>query len=368
MSKNKVKIRKSEINTRQLVELFGTKKNKEYYANNNKLPTSTKKSILTKASRYCDIIDLGNGKYQINKVYTNPKPLTLNKLQNGIYQYMAPLILLKLLNGHDKNNKVVFPLLDWALFIDMINNNYKPMKYNQSNTGEYLNINTSIINEFFEKVDENIRYYIENCLEYLKKADVLVWYKVPMLRKRIIERSESTNKDINIKCSYIDARATDEEIKYIIDTSELIRSLYGIKNKSECFYGNKAEIYRRELQNKLTRQDILYFYDSYEVYYTNKLRCNNLLKDFTYSNEKELIHNFNKYFIENIVVSNAEKRQAKEIIKQYRLDENYITNFKTLSELTLDIQQKLNVSKEINTKVDKSERMKNDFNFNVIYE
>lgn len=363
----KLKIRKGIINNNELIELFGTKKNKEYFKDHNKILSSTKNSILNKASRYCDIIDLGNGKYQINKVYTNPKPLTLNKMQNGLYQYMSPLILLKLLKGHDKNNKVVFPLLDWALYIDMINKNYKPMKYNQNNTSEYLNINVSIVNEFFEKIDENIRYYIENCLEYLRKADVLVWYKVPMLRKRVIERSDSNNKDINIKCSYIDVRATDEEIKYIIDTSELIRSLHGIKNKSECFYGSKAEIYRRELQNKLIQQDILYSYDSYEVYYTNKTRCNNLLKEFTYINEKELIDNFNKYFIENIVISNAEKRQANEIIKQYRLDKNYIANFQTLSELTLDNQQKQNIAKEIKTTIDKSDRMKDDFNFKIVY-
>jgi len=244
----KPKIKIGIIETCQLVEIFGTQKNKEYYSTKHMLSPSSKKSILEKASRYCKITDLSNGKFQISKVYTTPKPATLKKLQSGIYQHMTPLILLKILNGHDENNKVIFPLLDWALHIDMINQNYKPMKYNQFNTSEYLDIDIPIVNEFFEKVDENIRYYIENCLEYLRKADVLVWYKVPMLRKRVVERLDSNNKDINIKCSYIDVRATDEEIKFIIDSSELIRSLFGIKISLNVFMEEKLEIIEKNFK------------------------------------------------------------------------------------------------------------------------
>ena len=110
-------------------------------------------------------------------------------MKSGLYKYISPLILLKLLNGHDENNKVVFPLLDWALFIEMVNQNYKPVKYNQAEASGHLNISLTIIREFFEKVDDSIRYYMENALRYLQSANVLKWYKIPMVRKRVVERT-----------------------------------------------------------------------------------------------------------------------------------------------------------------------------------
>jgi len=81
-----------------------------------------------------------------------------------------------------------------------------------------------------------------------------------------------------------------------------------------------------------------------------------------------LVKNFNKFFIENIVLTNAEKRQFNEVVKQYRLDENYITDFKILSELTLDITQE-SVYKEVSTdnSEEKEQRRKDDFNIKIIH-
>lgn len=81
-----------------------------------------------------------------------------------------------------------------------------------------------------------------------------------------------------------------------------------------------------------------------------------------------MVKNFNKFFIENIVLTNAEKRQFNEVVKQYRLDENYITDFKILSELTLDITQE-SVYKEVSTdnSEEKEQRRKDDFNIKIIH-
>jgi hypothetical protein len=279
---------------------------------------------------------------------------------------MSPIILLKLLKGHDENNKVVFPLLDWAAYIDMINKNYVPMKFNQKSASEYLDINIATINEFFEKIDEKIRYYIENCLNYLKKADVLVWYKVPMVRKRHIKRVNMYNTDINLECSYSNSKATDEEMKYIISCSELVRTKLDIKSKAECFYGGKAEIYRKELSRLLLERDILYFYESYEVFYTNIDRCEKLLAEFDYTDEYDLVKNFNQTFIETMI-DNAQIRQDKEItnkiVKKYRLDEGYVASFRTLSELTLDSDQTTSIQKHL--KPEHNRNINTDFNFKI---
>ena len=62
------------INNDELVKLFGTKKNKITYQKHGKVTNSMKNTMLGKASRYCNIVDLGRGKYEILEIYDYPKP------------------------------------------------------------------------------------------------------------------------------------------------------------------------------------------------------------------------------------------------------------------------------------------------------
>lgn len=363
------------INNDELVKLFGTKKNKITYQKHGKVTNSMKNTMLGKASRYCNIVDLGRGKYEILEIYDYPKPAVLSKLKSGLYKYISPLILLKLLNGHDENNKVVFPLLDWALFIEMVNQNYKPVKYNQAEASGHLNISLTIIREFFEKVDDSIRYYMENALRYLQSANVLKWYKIPMVRKRVVERTYMENDpDIYFTCRYVDMMATDEEVNFINLLENEIDKELDIKTKMERYYGEKAGMYKEKLYTKLKMMDILYFYDGYQVFYTSLDRCKELLKEFTFRNEKTLIKDFNKAFID-LILDNAVKRQgeaAKDVVeqfmKEYRLKDNYITQFKLLSELTVDNANKRNINKELKDKQKQKikDRTRDDFNINLI--
>lgn len=360
-------IKEGEILNKDIVEIFGSDNIKKRYKENNKVDKDMKGQMLKKARRYCDIVDLGLGKYEITKVYDYPKSAVVEKMKKSLHQYIAPLILLKLLDKHDENNKVVFPLIDWAKFIGWINSNYKPIKNNKRQVSEKLDINIEIINEFFEKVDDNIRTYMEKCLDYLCQADTLIWYKVKMLHKRNLEVIKSNN--IKIEGSYIEVKATDEEIKFVIDSEEKVRWQLGIKNKKECFYGRKADEYRRRLREELLQENILWSYDSYEVFYTNIDRCKRVLSEFTYTDEDSLVKDFNDKFIEYLE-ENAEKRKGKELTKElakrYRLDDNYISDFKTLSELTIDTDQQWKAYKEIEMTDNFNEKMKEDFQVEVV--
>lgn len=364
------------INLEKLVDMFGTKKHKENYIKNKKLSTSNKETILKNAQRYCDIEEVSPCKYRIISIYDIPKPKNLNKLKKGVYNYMAPLILLKLLTGHDENNKVTFPLMSLATYIDLININYKPIKYNMIEASSHLDIDIGIMNDFFERVDDSIKYYIENCLDMLKKADVLIWYKVPMIRKRDLSRVyKNDDTDINLECRYVDIKATDEEVNYILKCSETVRKNLGIIEKYECFYGAKAKKFRHQLGELLKQRDILYFYDCYEVFYTNIDRCNLLLKEFDCVNEKKLIKKLNQSLI-NMINENAQKRHedslekflAEELLRKfYRIDKKYIDNFQILSNLTINHKEKRNISKEINIDGKISEdQIENDFNIKII--
>jgi hypothetical protein len=357
------------IINKDLICFFGTKKNIDTYEKTNKVNNSIKQILLNKASRFCLIEDIGKGQYKIKEIYKYPKPASFNKLNSGLYKYLSPIILSKLLTEHDENNKIVLPLMEYARYIEMVNQNYMPIKYNQEQASQKIEIDNVIIREFYEKVDDNIKYYIQRCLEYLQSADVLKWYKVPMIKKKKVNISMENNKP-TFECEYENVRATSEEVKYFNDITESIRECLGIKSKSECFYGRKASEFCRMVSDRLSEQNISYFYDSYEIYYTNLNRCNNLLKEFKfYDNEKQLIKEFNEQFI-SYIVSNAESRQykAEEIeneVHKYRLEDNYIASFKTLSELTIDNQQeKLKFNR--NSQNDAINKMDSDFNITVV--
>ena len=368
-----MKLITGKIKIKELVKLMGTNSQLVSYQKTKKIGSNTKKVLLEKLSRYCEYEDLGGGAYKIITVYNSPKPASLSKLQSGIFQYMSPLILLELLNNSDVNKKITLPLYKWARLIDMVNKNYQPTRYNRRLVGEYLEVDISVINEFFEKVDDSMRYYIETCLENLRKADVLEWFKVPMLKKRKAIQGSNFDGDLTLNCDYEHIRATDEEYKYIIDCSEHVRKELEIKTKSECFYGSKSAEYKEKLQALLKQRDILYCYESYEVFYTNEERCKRLLEEFKYEDKMALIKGFNAEFID-MLLKNAEKRKTKEIasnmIKEYRLAENYLADLTIISNLTIPYDCSIDIYKELKLGEDyldnKRREIERDFNVKLV--
>ncbi len=362
-------LKKGTINNKKLLDYFGTPSNIAYYKKNKKIVNSTKKRLLEKASRYCEIKDISNGKYKICNIHKELKPAILNKINTGMYQYLAPIILLKLIKEHDVDNKIILPIIDYARYIEMINHNYKTVKYNQEHTSNEFKLNNDVTREFFEKVDNNIKYYIHNCLEFLKQADVLKWYKVPMVKKKETNITVVDDKNIAVECDYKDVRATSEEVNFYIKTSESIREELKIEKASECFYGSKAFDFCNMLSDRLKEKNIMYFYDSYEIYYTNLDRCKKLFKEFKQCNEEDiLIKEFNKFFIEYIInKAELRKNKQKELeneLHKYRLDDNYIANIKTLSDLTIDINtEKYRIKKQSNASY--MEKIDEDFGLTV---
>jgi len=169
-----------------------------------------------------------------------------------------------------------------------------------------------------------------------------------------------------VEGEFENVRATSEEVRYFNEVSEMARVSLNIKSKAECFYGSKAFQFCKIVTEKLKEKGIMYFYDGYEIYYTNLDRCKNLLKEFNdYDNEHLLIKKFNEEFI-NLIMDNAEKRQLKnDIYNQYRKEENYIANFKTLSELTIDSTAKKLKIKNKNKDKKVLEQIDSDFHINV---
>lgn len=343
-------LKTGELDTKELVSLFGTLKLQKRYEKEKKLGGKDKKALLTKAKKYCDIEDLTQGKYLIHKIYNIKNENCLLPLYKGLSRYITPLILIKLLEEQDQNYKITLPFLGWAKNFEMVNDNYPLLKYHQNAGSEYLKINKNIMCEYFEKMDECIKYYLDKILTIFankKGLDLIDFDSITMIRKIYLDKNVKIN-NINIKGNWFDEVISDEDRKFVIDCENEAKSKANIINNQEKFYGVKSYIYKNELKKLLNEKNIVFTYSAYNIFCKNKEEIKNIIEQFTSMlscNPNDLVQTFNETFIdyiENKATSRQNREQNKlndddneNIIKKYRLTESYVSNFKALSELTV---------------------------------
>lgn len=343
-----MKIETGEINNKQLLELFGTQKQKDNFIKEKKLNSGSKKRILEKAKRYCEIEDLTQGKYLIHKVYNIKNEQYLLPLFKGLSKYLTPLILIKLLEDQDENYKITLPYLTWAKNFEMINQNYPLLKSHQKAGSIKLNIDKYIIFDYFEKMDECIKYYLEKCLTILgdkKGLDLIDFDSITMVRKAYFDNILQDNIAI-FDGNTFDEPISDEDRKFVIDCENTAKDIAGIIDNQEKYYGKKSYIYKNKLRELLAERNIAFTYSAYNIYCKNPKEIKNIIEQFMSilsSESNNMIQVFNDAFIEYIN-NKAISRQNREIdkfneneriIKKYRLAETYVSDFKVLSDLTV---------------------------------
>jgi len=315
------------------------------------------------------IEDLGQGNFKINKVFKidiNKDELILPLLK-GLSQYITPLILTKLLEEQDENYKITLPFLGWARKFEMINENYPFIKYHQKQSSEYLKIDEHTMFDYFEKMDDCIKYYLEKILKYLgdkKGLDLIEFDSITMVRK-IIVKPDIKNSEIKIECGYKDEVISDKDRKFVIDCENAAKKKAGITDNKEKFYGTKSYTYKNTLKELLKEKHILFTYQAYNIFCKNKEEVKNVLSKFksVINSDDNLIKIFNEVFIEYIEnkAKKIQKREQEKLdkepdkinyIKKFRLAEAYLNNFKVLSELTVhkdfkSLKDKINVNTTI---------------------
>lgn len=345
-----MKITTGKINNKQLVELFGTKKQKENFIKDKKLNSGAKRNILKKAKKYCDIEDLTQGKYLIHKIYNIKNEQYLSSLHKGLCKYLTPLILIKLLEDQDENYKITLPYLSWAKKFEMVNENYPLLKQHQRAGSEYLKIDKYIMLEYFEKMDECIKYYLEKCLSTLgdkKGLDLLEFEPITMVRK-IFFNNTLENNNANFGGDTNDEIISDEDRKFVIDCENKAKETAGIIDNQEKYYGKKSYIYKNELKKLLSERNIAFTYSAYNIFCKNHEEIKKIIEQFTSiinCEQENIIQAFNDTFIEytnNKAVSRQNREIEKfnennneNIIKKYRLAETYVSDFQILSDLTV---------------------------------
>jgi len=354
------------INTKDFVTTFGTQKLKERYNKDKRLGGKDKESLLKKANKYCEIQDLSRGKYVITKVYPMEKDDLVVPLKKGLNKFLTPLILSKLIELDCNNEfKYTLPFLGWVNKMDIINGeNYNFIKYHQDKCHKSLNINPQTMEEFFIKVDLCIKYYLEKNLSILSDKsglDLIDYETVQMVKKKCVEHkdNEKGGCDVNCKPPY-DEPISDDDRKFYYECEKIAKERAGITRNQEKFYGTKSYIYRRELKVLLKKRNILFMYTSYNIFCKDVDEVINTLAKFNDidTSPEEFVKVFNENFIEYIE-KRAISRHKKELelssdknntklIKEYRILESYIPDYRNLSEITINkdsenIQDKYNI-------------------------
>lgn len=356
---NKKNIKLGIMGEKKLVNLFGTTAQKRKYDENGKFVSSNKNTILREVSRYCEIEDLGNKQYKIINVFQYPKPKVIFKMQAGLYQYMIPLILSKLIDGHDENNKITLTSSKWARQIKMINNNYNAVKFHKGLASEYFKYDYNNVNDFFDKADDMITRQLEQSLKYLTESGTIIWEKVDMVYKgKIDEKIAEVSNCHDIVVTHIEDnhRMTDEEHKFYTKCIEIADEESGAEDNQSRYFGEHAKKFNEVLSRELKKNNIALVYKAYQVYYINIEKCKSLLSNFENINSSKFIENFNNEF-QNMIINNAENRYNKELekidiedcLKKY--SEDYIETFRDLSDMTINnksesIWGRLNIDKD----------------------
>lgn len=335
------KIKLGKITEEEFVNIFGSEAQKKSYKENGRFVSAYKSAMFKKVDRYCEVEERGkeNGRqtYEIVNVYERPLPSNFNKMNKSIYKYIVPLILSNLIDNHDENNKIDITVGKWARNINMVNGNYKLCKYNQKQTADMLCSTHTIVNEFYEKADDMIEWYISNALDYLQSAGLIIWresHRVVIEKssgKTIIDEDGNVRVDIRLDNHH----ASDDEMEFYSECVEIADKAAGIENQTERFYGHKAENFQRILNRELYKRKIKNVYKTYQAYYVHLDRCKYLLKQFEDLDNQTRIDNFNREFTD-MIVENAEKRYDKKTGKYQVSKEEYSLRFQNLCEITIN--------------------------------
>lgn len=313
----KLNIKTGTITESELVNTFGTDAQKKSYLEKGKFIGTYKSALFKKLDKYCEIKPIKKKNstenlYKITKVYDHPLPSNFDKMQKSIYKYIVPLILNSLIHDHDQHNSIEITVGKWAREINMVNQNYNLVKYNKEDTSVETQIELETINEFYDKSDYMINYYISNALDYLKSAGLIIWREVN--RVTVEETDDTTiidhNGNVELNINFTTHQASKEEMEFYADCIAIADKEAKIEKANERYYSKKSKHFQEVLKRELYKRKIKYIYKTYEAYYVHLDRCKDLLDHFEDFEAKKFLDKFNKEF-SDMLIENAGNRYDK---------------------------------------------------------
>jgi hypothetical protein len=360
-------IKTGTISEKELVELFGTPAQKKSYEEHDRFVSSYKSAVLKRATSQCEIKEVhkkkdGTQMYRITDVYSYPLPDTLPKMQKSLYKYIVPLILNTLVSDHDENNSIEITIGKWAREINMVNKNYNVVKYNREDISDEFGIQLDTINEFYDKADQMITYYINNALEYLRDAGLIIWR--PVYRIVSEESSGTTTIDyegnIETDIELTQHTASKEEMEFYAKCLRIADNEAEIESAGERYYSRKAFMFQDVLKRELYKRKIKTVYCTYEAYYVHLDRCENVLKQFGDFNARKFLDQFNEEFSDKLIENAGKRFDANTLKYLYENRAEYELTFDSMCNTVIN-----NRAKRINKSIEEKD-INEDYTFQII--
>jgi hypothetical protein len=338
---NEKDIKIGNFKTKDIVDIFGSESQKALYLKNKKIAKSTQTAILNKAKLYCDIKYLEKGEYVIEKVYNEKKNPNIDKiLDSEIYSVLAPIIIDNLIKSKIDNEYMLnLSLINYYNLIKLVHkDNYNNIRYLPKQSSELLDLEIRSIDCYFKASTRKLRYYLESCLELLKKAYVIKYFKIPFVKVREIS-IENTYDKVITKVKNEHRRATKEEVRYIEDVITNICFSYNIKRENfiKVFYDPRLSKIKEEYNEKLIAKNIILYYDGYEVYYTDIKKSEEFMFNFDNFNLNECMDKF-IIFMSNSIKESINSRYSNHNKEDIDFINNHVLDY---TEKTLNIHNKI---------------------------
>lgn len=314
----KENIKTGKYTEKELVELFGSDSQKKSYEENRRFVSKYKTSMFKKINKYCNVKELekenGRYTYEITEVYKYPLPASLPKMQKSLYKYICPLILNYLIdNEYNEDRKIDITIGKWSREINMVNRNYNLIKYNKEDTAKETQYPIDLIYEFIDKTDDMLDHYITTALDYLKSAGLIIWREVYRINVEVSDTDSITideNGKVSLPLHIESHQASKEEMQYYSKCIGIADKAANINNATERYYSKKSNKFNEVLKKELYKRKIKCVYKTYEAYYVNLEKCEFILNQFSQTERKKLIKEFNEEFT-NMILENASKRFNK---------------------------------------------------------
>lgn len=309
-------LKPGKYSEQKIVELFGTKKQKESYAQTGSIQPIIRKRIIEKAAKYCNVTYLKDGQYAISKVYPYVLPSQWSLMNTSLYRFITPLILKTLVDGHDEERKITFTLGRWAREIRMVNGNYAIVKSNKEEAHNQFNIPLKDIWDFYDRADDAIEYYITQVLKFLDSARAITWKEVYYVREDKIENTNTCDEQghpiIGIRPHT--RIATDEDFAFYNQCLEEADKEAGITVKKDRYYSDKSGNWLKIFHQKLYQRNITTIYKAYQAYYTHLDICQFIVDQFPAMDDYELQKNLTSEFAD-LLIDKADKRYKNAPLK-----------------------------------------------------
>lgn len=339
----------------------------------------SKKSQLKELERYIKYHKEGN-KFVIEEIYEEPLEKIDNrgKQDNNSAKYIEDIELNLIGEILTKGCDGKYVVGNGVLLKDLglININYSYCKRRQDKLAIYLDINKTIVNEYYTNVDSMITGNLEKALRNLADRKILSWSQTKIICRNVITnityshttRIDEFDEEIEtikpvVESDVIYTEVTEEEDRLITKCEKEVLDNMGYDSLTTVFLKNKLKEYysncHKLIRNKIP--DLNFYFKAYKMIYTFEIVANELER-LGYEDWEKRDNEINKEFINygviERIIDNAKKRRERELEKskngmgikntkyKYRTEEKYVKDYIEINNNVIDIN-KSNIKNEV---------------------